>query len=387
MVRLAYMAATLTLLALGFVHGRESSRLLSRECELTLNVNAVIAAVHKIEAQRVQYIIEKEDGCRILMFGARFPLYGAGEKIRVTGEVESVQDFPEELTGYGKYLLRKGISGTMRYPDVASERGSGPGLRENLRWRVVRLFPEPEASAVLAMVLGQAGTLPGDTVDHFRRVGVTHILAISGMNLSLLTVAILGLSFLLPLKPGARTMLVIALMWLYVWLIVYPISAVRAAWFWTLALAGLQLRVLVSLPTIFLLAVAAMVTLDPRIILDIGFQLSVSAVAGMWVAGFLTPRFAKEKKWLPRWLRVTILATVGATITTWPIVTYHFGIISLVSLPANILIVPPVSAFMILSLLAIATSFFPPLGLVLSFGVRVLWQWMTGVASILAAWP
>jgi len=215
---------------------------------------------------------------------------------------------------------------------------------------------------------------------------VSHILAISGMNLSLMMLIVWGLALFLPMPRFLKVGLAAAIMWGYVWVIVFPVSAVRAAWFWTFALLALSSGSLVGLPAIFLLAVLVMVSVSPQVVWDIGFQLSVSAVAGMWLATFMTR--GRGPGWLPKWIWFTALATLGATVTTWPIVAYHFGIVSFVSLFANVLIVPAVAPFMVLSLLALPAGALNPLvGSVLSFPIHLLWVWMTGVARVLAHVP
>lgn len=387
-MKLQVWVAALALFVLGVLYGWQSTREVGGECEFAPRVNGEVESVHKIEAQRIQYVVTSDDTCRLLVFASRFPAYQTGDQLTVVGEVEYVRDFPPELAGYGAYLARRGITATLRYPTVQRIQ---PGkkffdIRESLSRRVMQLFPEPEASAVLAMVLGQAGTMPEEVIQDFRTTGVSHILAISGMNLSLLTVLIWGVSFLIPLPRMVRTLAVLVLLWFYVWLIIFPVSAVRAAWFWTFALVALQLRRLVGLPTIFVLAVLTMVSVNPQIIADVGFQLSVSAVAGMWLAAFVTSTWRPRR--LPTWLTLTALATGGATLTTWPIVAYHFGIISFISALANILIVPTVGPFMVIALLALAAQFLaPPVALIISLPVHLLWRWMTAVANILARFP
>src|SRR6185436_9047359 len=124
--------------------------------------------------------------------------------------------------------------------------------------------------------------------------------------------------------PGyVRAVLLIAVMWFYIAFIHWPVSATRAVFFWTLALVGFELRQLVSLATVIILTVAMMVTFNPLVLQDIGFQLSVGAVIGIAIATLVSRR-------LPRAVHEygifeLALASLGATVATWPIIAYHFG--------------------------------------------------------------
>lgn len=379
--------ACIALLLLGIVYGAASDRRAISACQLAESYVGVVKAVHSIQENRVQYFIEDEH-CRILLFASRFPLYAAGDRIKVEGELGLLEDFPAELAGYAAYLRQQGVAATMRFPKIEMVKKSAVSnsLAATLRRQVQRVFAEPESAVVLAMTLGQQGEINADVSDQFRRTGVSHILSISGLHISLIAGFIFVTLGLAPVSAAWQTAMSIVVIWLYVGLIEFLPAATRAALFVTIVLLALRLRWLISWPTVLALTVGAMVSVKPALLTSIGFQLSASAVAGMGVMVFLAR--GGEQEGVRRFLRNAVLVSLGASAATWPLAAYHFGTISVVTLAANLAVVPAASVFLAISLLGLLISFLVPLlGLAASFGIHLLWFWMDWVTQILAVMP
>lgn len=381
MARLANGVAAVALFLLGITYGQGAVRMPGVECDLRERFSGSLERVYRIEENRAQYVVQQDGGCTLLVTTGRWPEYAAGDVIEIEGKVEKLDKIPEEYGGYADYLKRRGMGGTLRYGNiVVVEEKESPGLRRALYRRIEKLFPEPEASLVQAMVLGERGTIPEEITEQFRRTGVSHILAISGLHISIIAGGLYALALWLPLKPWTRTVLVLLLLWGYVALISWPVSSVRAAAFWTLVLAAFRLRRLVSLTTIILITAALMVSINPLVLFEVGFQLSFSAVTGIGLALFLL-RENIPKRW-----QQLLVVSAGASLATWPLVSYHFGLISLVSIVANILVVPVVPFFLLLALAAIGISFVaPPLALAGTLGGHGLWLGLDWVTSFLAS--
>lgn len=361
-----------------------------RECELEQPVNGEIVAVRRLTGNSAQYEIRSEEQCGLLLTLPRFPAYAMGDRLFLDGQIETIADWEERNVGYARYLERRDIQGTMRYATVevvapVGTAGKAAKIRKNLIHHTAAAFREPEGSALSAMMWGETTRLPEEVEENFRRVGVSHILAISGFNLTLVAGGLWGLAWLLPLPSWAVVVLVSGLVWGYVALVGAPVSAMRAAWFWTLVLAGVRVKWLISPLTVMLLTVAVMITIDRNVVFEVGFQLSLAAVAGIWLAWFVSKPLAQK---IPKILRAILVSTIGATLATAPIVAYHFGIVSFTTIVANIFIVPATVAFTYLGFIGLFVHYiFPPLALVLSFGVHVIWQLMDFVTSFLAQVP
>jgi competence protein ComEC len=183
------------------------------------------------------------------------------------------------------------------------------------------------------------------------------------------------------------TAVLLLLLWGYLVFIGLPVSAARAGLFWTVLLLALRLRMLVSLPTVLLLAVLVFVSIAPRLVVDVGFQLSVSAVVGIFMVLFLARNFRERMPAYLTSLATLMLVSLGAVTTTWPLVSYHFGLVSLVSLVANLVVVPVIPLLLVTSIGAlIAHNVVPIVALWLAFGVRLGVSWITWVTAILASW-
>lgn len=397
--RVPYAAAVFVLVGAGWVWGSTATPLSSMTapasvCAFGNTTTGTITRVHQRTGSGSQYVVTSEHGCQLLLTTSRFPEYREGTELQLQGEVDLLTDFPPEFAGYAEYLAQRGITATLLYPQVrvlsttTSQSDMVGQVRTRVRRQIEQTFVEPEAAVVTAMLLGEGGVIPDEIDDQLRRTGISHIIAISGSHISLFVgMALIGL-YLLPLPAWWRTGTLLMMVWGYIALVDFLPSATRAAFFWTITVLALQARALISMPTLIILTLAAMVSMHPPVLFDVGFQLSLAAVAGIGLTLFLLKRH-----WLQEAARKNVLSNVacislGATAATWPLVAYHFGNISFVSILTNILVVPVTPLFMALALLSTLVSFiFPPAALILSFGVRVLWQWIEFTTRVLAQLP
>jgi len=122
----------------------------------------------------------------------RYPTYHYGDVLKVTGELETplqLEDFD-----YKSYLARQGIYTIIYYPRVeVLERGQGSkplqwiySLREHLSVSLTRALPEPQGSLAQAILLGLRNNIPDSLYEAFSRTGIAHLLAISGLHISII---------------------------------------------------------------------------------------------------------------------------------------------------------------------------------------------------------
>lgn len=376
--------AGLILLLLGFVLGANGDdAATTAACIVSSPLTATITAIERVEEKRIIYAAASDAGCKILISADRFPSLAAGDSIQVSGKVQSISDITNQNPGYAQYLTRRHIVAVVSFPTLTITKSAQPRLNvlpQHLAAQVSKIFPEPDASFVTAILFAQQGTLPKSIITQFQRTGVSHILAISGQNISLLAGLLYLIALVLPIGPWTRTLLIAGLLWTYIALIGAPISAVRAAFFWTMALLAFRLQMLVSLTTIIILTTAIMASYNPQVLADIGFQLSAGAVAGIGLALFL---FSTRNNFTDG-----LLVTAGATAATWPIIAHTFGNFSVSSLLANLLVLPAASLIQIIALPTLLISFSSlPAALLGSFIVHLAWLWMDWVTRLLAAIP
>jgi competence protein ComEC len=238
--------------------------------------------------------------------------------------------------------------------------------REEIRARaeagLVRGMPAREGALARGFVLGEDEEIDAATAEDFRRSGLSHLLAVSGQNVTLL--ALLAAPLLGALGIPLRERLV----WLLGLIVVYvPVAGAgpsiqRAG---VMGAAGL----LATLggrraSRLYALALAALVTLaiDPGVAADVGWQLSFAAVLG--ILALATPLRRAFAAALGRgpWRRALaegLAVTVAATLATAPLIAFQFGTLSTTTLLANVLVLPAVAPAMWLGMGSAALSQVP----------------------------
>ncbi|HWM64417.1 MAG TPA: ComEC/Rec2 family competence protein [Solirubrobacterales bacterium] len=228
-------------------------------------------------------------------------------------------------------------------------------IRERAEAGLGRGMPPREAELARGFVLGQDDGIDRETVEDFRRAGLSHLLAVSGQNVALLALLAMPLlaAFGLPLR--ARLVWVLGLIVVYVPLTGAGPSIQRAAVMGALSLlATLGGR---RTPRLYALLVAAIATLavEPRIGADVGWQLSFAAVLGILLLGSYLRGAIVARIGSGGW-RLTLAEgaamTIAATLATAPLIAFHFGEVSTTTLFANLLALPAVAPAMWLGMLA-----------------------------------
>jgi competence protein ComEC len=225
-----------------------------------------------------------------------------------------------------------------------------------------RGMPAREAELARGFVLGEDEHIDARTVEDFRRAGLSHLLAVSGQNVALL--ALLAMPLLAAFGIPLRTRLV----WILGGIVVYvPLAGAGPSILRAGVMGGVS--VLATLAgrrssRLYALALAAVVTLtvDPGIGTDVGWQLSFAAVLG--ILALASPfRAAIVARIGGRGWRGALAegaaVTIAATLTTAPLIAFHFGTVSTTTLLANLLALPAVAPAMWLAMLAAVAAQVP----------------------------
>lgn len=296
----------------------------------------------------------------------------AGSYVRVLGEVSPFL----QATNPGEfdtaaYYRRKDCLFALRKTKIAAQTKNYGRLEEflsQLRYESEVLFwkllGEKNGATASAMVLGQKKGMDSEVKALYQGAGISHLLAISGLHLSLIGAGLFGLlkKVRLPvaLSAGISTWILIV----YVQLTGMGISTRRALVMFLLFLAAGLLKRTPDLPTSLAVAALLLLVPKPQRILDAGFQLSFSAVIGIavlipvlqdgWeeaapslrvadrvtdgVAGWNIARTAIVRAC--RFLRKNILAGLGITMTMLPFLLIHFYEWSPWSVLLNLAVIP-----------------------------------------------
>jgi competence protein ComEC len=245
-------------------------------------------------------------------------------------------------------------------------------LKERAKAILSRSVPEPESALLTGILLGYERGIPKTVRDAFARTNTSHIVAISGFNIAVLT-ALLYAALGRLLGRYRATPLIIAILLAYMLLVGAYAAVVRATLMGILLVMGLHLGRPSNVLNALGLAAMAMTVISPWALWDIGFQLSFAATLGLlcspsrllWDVDKSLQRHmpAAHARRLAGLVGEAVLTTLAAQIATLPIIVYYFGSISWVGLLANALVLPVQPAVMLMGGATILVgSILPPLG-------------------------
>jgi competence protein ComEC len=237
----------------------------------------------------------------------------------------------------------------------------------------------------LALLLGIRDNLDAGVSDLYQKAGSSHILALSGMHLAILS-ALIAFCLKKPLGLRAASLAGAVFIILYVFLVGSQPSLVRAAIMYLLGTLAV-LGTLPKSPGLLLgLSFIIQIALRPASGLSVSFLLSYSALAGILSAGEALHHVFRGK--LPEALLQPLTASLGAFLATAGITAFFFGTLRPVGIVAGLFIVPLTSLFMTAALAWLALDFIiPPLAALLGRGLALLYGFMDYLVSLAAEAP
>jgi len=309
----------------------------------------------------------------------RYHEYHYGDVLRITGKLETPPQSDD--FSYKDYLARQGIYSIINYPRIEildTGKGFKPlawiySLRNRLSQSLSQALPEPQASLAQGILLGQRGNIPYSLNQAFSRTGTAHVLAISGINITIVIGMLLAAGiWLFGKRYSIYIWLALLIIWLYALLTGMNPPVVRGAIMGSLFLIAEYLGRQSSASIALTFAAAVMVGIQPQVLWDASFQLSFLAMAGLI---FISP-------YLQNWGRKGVMAAVGkegtaaslgnfisdsfavtlaAILATWPIIAHYFHVVSFVGLPATFFAVLALPGIIIISALVAGVGLLAPL--------------------------
>jgi len=289
-----------------------------------------------------------------------------GEVCNIKGLFKMPENF--EDFNYKDYLRNNNIYLLMEFPEMECS-GERRGFilqnilvdfKQKLNNIISQNLKEPQSSLMMGIIFGQDRLFSERFDSNVRMAGVSHIVAASGYNITILILAGSKLLKFLPLK--LRLFLLLFLIWGFCILSGLSPSIVRACMMTSIALVAMVLgkknAIHISLP----LAAFIFVLIDPKIVFNVGFQLSVVATLGLvYLQPALGNVWKKIFKKSNGFVEDTLLTTLSCTLTTLPITIYTFGTVSIWAVIANCLILPVIESTMFLGILGLIFSNISPL--------------------------
>lgn len=365
--------------------------------------------VRDTKTQRLNVRIENINGKPItesftlLVTAKPYPQYKIGDALTVVGAVDRPENFSGDFD-YVSYLAKDRIFAVTAFPTIEK---TGEGQRNRVIMALSRLkhafeanidhmLPEPHGAFLQGLLLGERSSLPDDLVTDFRKTGTTHIIALSGYNITVVSGSLMEVLLLLTVPFFTAFWAAAAGIVLFIFLAGGSASLIRAGVMGMLVLIAQREGRVYNIRNALAFAGFVMIAANPMILrYDTGFQLSFLATLGLI---YLSPRV--EHGLESGWYRLSVMLgnrkapsiiredvepsfarnllhkvkrifveTLSAQLAVLPALVYTFGNISLVSPFANLFV-----------LLAI------PYAMGLGFAAGIV-GFLSGPASRIAALP
>ena len=315
------------------------------------------------------------------------PFFRYNDILLIEGRLQRPKQLAE--FDYPSYLANQGISGIVftRATTVLNPEGRTKGgwrsrifdLRRKLSENIADALSVPQSAVAKALLLGQRGQLPDDLVQDFRDTGTSHLLAISGLHVgALMAIAMAVAVGVMGRRWATYLLLPLLLIWLYALVSGLPPSVLRAAIMGTVYMTAMALGRPHSILPALALSAAAMVAFDPKALLQISFQLSFAAMAGIALASphlrLFAPAIARSSATFPSWMTpwsghllgwtaAALIVSIVATLATWPLVAFNFERIPLFGIFVTILALPALPLILVGTLAtALAGLLHPAIG-------------------------
>ena len=241
-----------------------------------------------------------------------------------------------------------------------------------------------------ALLIGYRADLDSSVLQAYSQTGVIHIIAISGLHLGLIYVALTWLFSQLPFFRNAlvwRGLLVLLCLWIFSLLTGASASVLRSAVMFTCIVFGSIVQKKSSLPNMLAASAFLLLSYNPYLLWDVGFQLSYAALVGIvWLqkrlAGYLKSNYFLLDK-----AGEMASVTMAAQITTLPLCLYYFHQFPVYFLPVNLIVVPFSTALLFGELLLLVTTYVDPLNTWVTWLVKTGLQWMNAIVEWFANLP
>ena len=317
----------------------------------------------RAESNRSPLIAGRSVHGRVLATDHRgYPDFFYGDEVIAIGRLERpgiIEDF-----SYDKYLSRYDIYSVINRASLTKRSSENANrllaflyqTKARFEAQINRIYPEPHASFLAGLLTGSRRGIPDHLLKDFNIVGLTHIIAISGYNITIVMTLITGLLFWLPLR--FRLIPSIVAVVLFTLFVGASASVVRAAITGTLGLIAIQTGRRRDMRLAILWTACAMLLWNPKYLwYDASFQLSFLAVIGL---NELSPLIEPYLKHIPHVLGIheSLQATLAAQLVAMPWIVVLFSRLSLISPVANILVAPLVPLAMLFGFLSTTVSFF-----------------------------
>jgi len=307
-----------------------------------------------------------------------YPEFNYGDIIKITGKLEKPTNFSSSSTkdpsqiksqfdgagfDYVSYLAKDDIEYKIDFAKAELiSSGNGNPIKSFLFWfknkfvdNLNKVIGEPQSSLLNGILLGAKSSMDADTTNTFRIAGLSHIVALSGYNITIVADSIISFLSFLP-RTFALSGGVVGIL-LFVIMTGASSTAIRAGVMSLIVILASVTHRKYKIGRALLIAGVLMLLINPKILVfDMSFQLSfLATIAIIYVSPILKNKFSFVTEKFG--LRETISSTISAQILVLPLILYKMGMLSLVALPTNILILAFIPTVMLFGFFTGAVGF------------------------------
>lgn len=379
-----------------------------------LTIEGIVMAAPDVRDDRIQLQVASET---VFFSGETFTTSGTvlviaprtvdatyGDRISATGRLTTPGEY--DTFSYADFLARSGVFSIMRNSSIeVISQGHGSPIYASLldlRLRcaaiIARHLPEPQAGLLTGILLGDERGIAPELADAFSTAGASHVVAISGFNMVIVSGVVMGALERLRAPRRLAAVLGLTIIALYTIFVGANAAVVRAAIMASLLVIANVIQRKTYVPASLAFVALVMSAANPTILWDLSFQLSFFATLGL--ALFADPFKTRFDAWMLRlfpepfavtvggFLTEPLVVTAAALITTLPLTLVYFSRASLVVFPVNLLIIPVQAMLFMLGMMAVGLGFVAPVMAQLVFWIcLVLLSWTIGVVRVFAALP
>ncbi len=362
---------------------------------------------------RVNPLAGKGAPTTILVVAKLYPEVAVGDTVRVSGTLFKPEPFDTDggrVFRYDKYLQKDGVRfllsfATIRVKEHATWRSVPAALARIKHWFLDGLsatLPRENAALAGGIVIGGKTGLGKTLQDAFIKSGLVHVIVLSGYNVMIVAEWMMALLALLTQSRRARAIAGAIALLLFVGIAGFSATAMRATLMALIALYARATGRTYAASRALFFAVLLMLLWNPLyLVFDPGFGLSITATAGLiWLSPLIEAAFAHARTRLGRtapnkvqkfWIEA-VSSTLAAQTGVLPLLLYNTGNLSLVALPANLMVVAAMPLAMAMAALAgiggaLLDSVVPLLAHVLALPALVITKYVLFVATVSAALP
>ena len=319
-----------------------------------------------------------------------------GDDLRLKGSLETpkkvsnphVFDYASYLSHQGIFRIFRGIGkfsiSRQRIGNKDSFLVKVNQLRTHLQFRISQLYPSPYSELAAALILGFRKNIPNEINEVFIKTGTAHLIAISGLNISLVVTLFYWVVSFLHLPRRINFLMTILFIIIYTALAGANVPVLRAGIMGCMVFIGFLFNQERNLKSAFFFSFFLLLVLDPSILLSASFQLSFLAMGSLL---YILPHF--EAKYFPQeahpedpllspslkipvrvWLFLrrsliqSFLASVSATIGMLPVLLGYFNLFSVIGFICNLVAIPLCTLAIALTFILLVIDFMcPPLAM------------------------